>query len=68
MAALRSLVLREEVRQPQREIAIADLRVVRADRIVRHDNILYNKETDLSICFIKNLENIFQNHPPSDKN
>lgn len=37
MAAVYPAAFRKEVREPQRKIAAADLRVVRADRIVRHD-------------------------------
>ena len=37
MAAVYSAALRKEIREPQREIATADLRVIRPYRIVRHN-------------------------------
>lgn len=42
VAAALTAAFREEVRQPQREITIADLRVVRPYRVIRHDEAALN--------------------------
>ena len=42
MTAVLAAAFREEVRQPQREVAVIQYRVVRADGVVRHDEAALN--------------------------
>ena len=52
MAAVYPAAFRKEVREPQRKIAAADLRVVRADRIVRHDEAALHDVDEIGLSYL----------------
>lgn len=49
MSALRSSVLREEVCQPHREVAVVRHQIVRADGIIRHDKAALDNVNEVGL-------------------